>query len=195
MRVLVASLAFGFCAGISLTGCETISEDACLAGSWNDIGFKDGEAGRSRARLADITESCAEYGVVPDRSAYLSGLEMGLERYCSSTNGRTTGRSGQKPNAECEAGGFERYLTAYSDGYAVYELEKGRNDLVRQWEERQTAYLNVTARLDSEELPVKERRRLEKKAARLANQMDNLRIEIRAMERVHGLPHWNEPGF
>lgn len=193
MKIWMTSAAICLAMGLTLTGCETISEDACLAGSWEDIGFKDGEAGRSRSRLANITETCAEYGVVPDRRAYLQGLEMGLERYCGPTNGFNAGREGNTPNAECEAGGFDRYMSAYIDGNAVYEIERARNDLVSQWEDRQTAYLNVTARLDAEEMTAKERRRLERKAARLANEMDDLRIDIRAMERLHDLPRWTAP--
>ena len=180
-------------AGAALMGCETISEEACLAGSWEDVGFKDGEAGQSRSRLVDIFETCVGYGVVPDRRAYLRGLELGLERYCGPTNGFNTGREGNTPNAECESGGFGRYMDAYADGYAVYEIARARDDLINQWEDRQSAYLNVTARLDADELPAKERRRLEKKAARLANQMDDLRIDIRAMERLHDLPRWTPP--
>jgi hypothetical protein len=47
--------------------------------------------------------------------------------------------------------------------------------------------------LDSDELSPKERRRLEKKAARIAYEMDELRIDIRAMEQLYNLPRWNPP--
>jgi len=189
----VATLTIGLCFTASLAGCQTISEDACLSGSWEDIGFKDGEDGRSRSRLADIAERCAEFNVTPDRNAYIRGLELGLRRYCGPNNGYEAGRSGQAPNAECEDGGFVDYLDAYTDGNDVYQLEAERDRLVSRWEDRREAYLNVTGRLTNDELDARERRRLETKAARLANQMDDLRIDIRAMEQLHGLTRWAPP--
>jgi len=189
MVVSVLGLSFG----AGLTGCHTISEEACLSGSWEDIGFKDGEAGRSRSRLADISERCAKFNVTPVRTDYLRGFDLGLQRYCSATNGYTDGRDGQRPNAECEAGGFIDYLDGFADGNEIYQLEAERDVLVSRWDDYRDDYLNVTARLDSDELSTKERRRLEKKATRIAYQMDEVRIDIRAMEQLHGLPRWNPP--
>jgi len=193
MKTSFAIVSRSFVLASGLSGCHTISEEACLAGSWEDIGFKDGEAGRSRSRLADIAERCAKFNVTPDRTAYIRGLELGLRRYCGPSNGYDDGRAGQQPNAECEAGGFIDYLDAFSDGAEVYQLERERDDLVSRWEERRTAYLNVSGRLDADDLTAKERRRLERKAARLANEMDDIRIDIRAMERLYDLPQWSPP--
>lgn len=193
MKKSFAIIATGICFGVSVTGCQTISEEACLSGSWEDIGFKDGEAGRSRSRLADIAERCAEFSVTPDRIAYIQGLELGLQRYCGPNNGFNNGRSGQSPNAECEAGGFIDYLNAYADGYDVYQLESERDDLVSRWEDRRRDYVNVTGRLANDDMDARERRRLETKQARLINQMENIRIDIRVMERLHGLTRWNPP--
>ncbi|GHA83596.1 hypothetical protein GCM10009069_03620 [Algimonas arctica] len=193
MKKSIAIIALGVCFGASVTGCQTISEEACLSGSWEDIGFKDGEAGRSRSRLADISERCAKFNVMPDRIAYIRGLELGLQRYCGPSTGYDHGRSGQSPNAECDAGGFADYLDGYADGNEVYQLESERNDLISRWSDQREAYLNVSGRLEAEDLSAKERRRLEKKAARLANDMDDLRIDIRAMEQLHGLPRWSPP--
>jgi hypothetical protein len=189
----IAVSVLGLSFGAGLTGCHTISEETCLSGSWEDIGFKDGEAGRSRSRLADISERCAKFNVTPDRTDYIRGLELGLQRYCNATSGYTNGRNGQRPNAECEAGGFVDYLDGFADGNAVYQLESERDLLVSRWDDQRDAYLNVTGRLDSDELSPKERRRLEKKAARIAYEMDELRIDIRAMEQLYNLPRWNPP--
>jgi hypothetical protein len=193
MKKSVTIITMGIFLGASVSGCQTISEEACLSGSWEDIGFKDGEAGRSRSRLADIAERCAEFSVVPDRIAYIQGLELGLQRYCGPNNGFEHGRSGQPPNAECEAGGFIDYLDAFADGYDVYQLESERDNLVSRWEDRRRDYQNVSGRLINDELDARERRRLETKQERLINQMENIRIDIRAMERLHGLTRWNPP--
>jgi hypothetical protein len=193
LKAVMLTIGAAALAGPTLTACQTISEESCLSGSWEDIGFKDGEAGRSRSRLADIAETCAEYNVVPDRTAYIRGLEMGLRRYCGSYNGFEAGRDGHAPNAECEAGGFFDYLDAHAEGYAVYEIERERDQIVSRWKDRDKAYRNVVARLDNDDLDAKERNRLEKKADRLLRQMDNLRIDIRALERLHDLPRWRPP--
>ena len=173
-----------------VTGCQTISEEACMTGSWEDIGFRDGEQGRSRARLADIAETCREYGVSPDREAYIRGLELGLKRYCGASNGFDHGRDGQAPNAECEVGGFPDYLAAYSEGLYIHEMEEERDDLVDRWEEQQGHLMNVAQRLEDDTLEAKERRRLERKYDRLKRDMEDLRIDIRALERLHDLRRW-----
>lgn len=193
MMKSVAIVALGLCFGASVTGCHSISEETCLAASWEDLGFKDGEAGRSRSRLADISERCAKFNVTPDRTAYIRGLEMGLIRFCEPNSGFDDGRSGKSPNAECEAGNFSGYLDGYADGNEVFQLMAERNVLVSRWEDQREAYLNVTDRLDVDDLTPKERRRLERKADRLANEMDDLRIDIRAMEQLHGLTRWSPP--
>lgn len=193
MKKSVATIGLALCLGVTLTGCHSISEETCLAGSWEDIGFKDGEAGRSRSRLADISERCAKFNVTPDRIAYIRGLELGLVRFCGPNSGFDDGRSGKPPNAECEAGNFPGYLDGYADGDEVYQLMAERNVLVDRWTDQRNAFLNVTDRLDADDLNPKERRRLERKADRLANDMDDIRIEIRAMELLHGLTRWSPP--
>lgn len=193
MMYKTAIILLGLSIGVSVSGCHSISEDACMAGRWEDIGFKDGEAGQSRSRLARISERCAKFNVTPDRLAYIRGLELGLQRYCGPSNGYNAGRSGNTPNAECEAAGYVDYLDAFADGAEIHQRERERDDLVRRWEDERTAYFNVTARLEAEDMTAKERRRLKKKAARLATSMDDLRIDIRAMERLYELPRWTAP--
>ncbi|MEL6687002.1 MAG: DUF2799 domain-containing protein, partial [Pseudomonadota bacterium] len=161
-----------------------------LAGNWEDIGFRDGERGGSRSRLVKIAETCGEVGVSPDRTAYVRGLEMGLKRYCGWSNGFSHGRHGNSPNAECEIGGFSTYLDAYAEGLIIHEIEEERDHLVDRWRDRSQHLMNVSQRLDSQGLDDKERRRLERKYDRLNRQMENLRIEIRTLERLHDLPRW-----
>ncbi|WP_418152894.1 DUF2799 domain-containing protein [Litorimonas sp. RW-G-Af-16] len=81
-------------AGLALSSCATISEDECIAGSWQDIGYNDGRAGNSRGRFADIASTCAKYDVIPNRNAYMSGYDSGLPLYCTFDNGISRGESG-----------------------------------------------------------------------------------------------------
>ena len=62
MKQLMMISALALASTTLMTGCETISEEACLAGNWEDIGFRDGEQGRSRSRLVKIAETCGEVG-------------------------------------------------------------------------------------------------------------------------------------
>ncbi|GLQ19153.1 DUF2799 domain-containing protein [Algimonas porphyrae] len=200
MKRLTVMLAIGAMSASVLSSCATISEEACRAGSWQDIGFEDGEKGRSRSRLANIAETCAKYNVVPDRVAYIRGLEEGLVRYCTPDTGYSSGRNGQPPNAECEAGAYSDYLDAHADGVLVYQLYAERDSLVDRWQNRRDKYLDVRSRLDAvdpdgEGLSAKERRRLESWAARLDHEMDDIRIEIRAFERIHDLDRWTIPNL
>ena len=186
--ILTAVMTAGL--GATLSGCETISQEACAAGDWEGIGFKDGANGHSRARLADIAESCGKYNILPDRTAYLRGLEEGLTRYCTPQRGYDKGRSGGGINNECSVRGFGDYIDAHADGYAEYRIESDYRDLIRKWTETDRALTNVTGRLDNPELEREERKRLTKKQRRLERRAENTRIDIRAMERLHGFPRW-----
>ena len=191
MKQLIALSVIALTSATFISGCETISEESCLNGNWEDIGFRDGERGKSRSRLVDIAKTCGEFGVRPDREAYIRGLELGLKRYCGPSTGFDHGRNGQSPNAECEIGGFPDYLDAYAEGLFVHEIEEERDNLVNRWEDRQQHLMNVGQRLEAETLDDKERRRLERKYDRLRGEMEDLRIEIRSLERLHGLSRWS----
>ena len=174
----------------SLSACATISEDACVAGDWEGIGFTDGTQGRSRARLADISKTCAKYNITPDRSAYLRGLEEGLQRHCTPENGFRRGRQGDGVNNECTVRGFADYADAHAAGFTEYRIERDYRGLIADWTETDEALRDVALRLDDETLTETERARLAKTHRRLLRRADSLRIDIRAMERIHGFPRW-----
>ncbi len=48
-----------------LSGCSTLSEQQCRLGDWYGLGYQDGQAGRTQARLANYHQDCAEYGITP----------------------------------------------------------------------------------------------------------------------------------
>ena len=173
-----------------LAACQTISEEACAAGDWEGIGFKDGTRGHSRSRLADIAKTCGKYQIQPDRIAYLQGFEDGLIRYCTPEQGYRSGRSGSGVNNECTVRGFDGYIDAHAVGYAEHRIESEYESLIARWHETDKALLNVTQRLEDPELAEAERIRLSKKQRRLRRRAENLRIDIRSMERLHGFHRW-----
>ena len=184
LRLFAATLLALGCSA-AMSGCATMSEAACVAGDWEGQGFKDGTNGHSRARLADIAESCGKYRIRPDRAAYLRGLEAGLERHCTPGTGYRRGRDGHGLNNECSVRGFHDYVDAHAVGYAEYRIDTEYRGLIRRWEETDVALRNVTLRLQADDLPASERERLRKKRRRLSRRADSLRIDIRAMERLH----------
>lgn len=175
---------------LSLSSCQTISEDACRAGNWEDLGFKDGSQGRNRSRLASIGEDCAKYGIQPDRVAYISGLEEGLERYCTPDQGFRDGSNGGKPNSECSSLGYTAYLDGHDDGYADFLVRRDYADLQSRWTEIELRILEIETELDQPDLSRSDRRSIRARLRDLENVRDDIRVEVRQIERDYDWPRW-----
>jgi hypothetical protein len=107
-------------AALSLSSCATISKDECVAGGWEDIGFRDGENGKSQARLADYNSTCAKFAVTPDRTAYLRGYDQGLQLYCDFDRGLSRGANGNSTETICQAFPDSDYFIGYDQGLTSY---------------------------------------------------------------------------
>jgi len=190
MKPIIISIAI-LGMGVGLSACATVSEDTCRAGSWESLGFKDGRNGKSRSRLADIAESCAKYGIAPDQTAYLSGYDKGLPLYCTFDRGYERGLSGSGPKAECEAIGAVAYLDGVTEGAIEYEFNQEYEGLLAGYDDAIEALLDVETRLAGDELEPETRKRLRRKRLRLENRVEDARIDIRAFERIHGLPKYD----
>ncbi|RKQ71307.1 uncharacterized protein DUF2799 [Litorimonas taeanensis] len=179
-----------FLGAISATSCASISEDECLAGSWQEIGFRDGENGRSRSKLADYAKTCMKYDITPARDLYFQGYEQGLLRYCTFDKGFSTGEAGNSANAECQSAPDNGYFTGYDEGRIVWSINQEYNDLISAYHDALEDSLAIKTRLDEEELDQDERKKLRKKLLRLEDRRDDIRIDIRAFERVHNFPKY-----
>lgn len=126
MKWLFVSAAAG--ALVGLASCATMSADQCLAGDWAGQGLSDGASGLSMSRLADHAEACEKHGVTPDASAYRSGRDQGLVRYCTPDNGFRAGRTGSAYAGVCPASLEANFLPAYGDGRIVHETEQALAD-------------------------------------------------------------------
>ena len=179
-------------AAMSLSGCATISEGDCVTGSWQDIGYKDGRKGKSRGRFADIAKTCNKYNIVPDRTAYMKGYDQGLPLYCTYDTGYDRGADGSSINRECSGAGFTGYIDGHAEGRIFYDIKSEHQDLIAQYEDAENALIDVRRRLSEDEMDADETKRLRKKAYRLETLAEDLRIDIRAMERVHSnLPRYD----
>lgn len=184
---LLLTLAIGLGAA-ALSGCATVSEETCIAGSWEALGYKDGRSGTSRGHFADIAETCAKYGIAPNATQYRIGYDQGLPLYCSYDKGFSTGDNGNSPKQECLAIGADNYVDGHRDGYEVFVVRSEYEDLIEDYKDVLKALDNVSERLLDETLPAEERKRLRKKRKRLDRDLDDARIDVRAFERIEGWP-------
>jgi hypothetical protein len=117
---LVISLA---ACSLALTGCATISQEACQQGDWTGLGFKDGQAGRAQSRLDDHAKACAKSGVTPDPAPYFAARAQGLRLYCTPERGFQEGRRGHSYAGVCPEPAAGDFVVAYSDGRLIHEAE------------------------------------------------------------------------
>ena len=182
------SLSLIMAGAFSLSACKTVSEDTCMAGNWEAVGFKDGTNGKSSDRLSKIAESCAKYGVSVDNLSYMSGYEAGLPKYCTFQRGFERGESGSSYNQVCSGDLAAEYAPGYEEGRVRYEIYSKHEQLVERYEDIAGDLYYVRQRLRNDELTDKERDRLRYKARRLENAIDDARYDIREFERRYDLP-------
>jgi len=177
-----------FAAGtLSLSACKTVSEDTCMAGNWEAVGFKDGTNGKSAERLSKIAESCHKYGVSVDNLSYMTGYEAGLPKYCTFERGFERGESGSSYNEVCTGELAAEYGPGYEEGRVRYQIHSKHAQLVDRYEDITTDLYYVRENLRRDDLTDKERNRLRYRARRLENSMDSARYDIRQFERKYGL--------
>ncbi len=105
-----------------LGGCSALSEEQCRAGDWYQLGYQDGQQGRTRQRLQEYTKACQEYRIQPDGLRWQEGYERGLEGYCQPQLAYSKGRAGQPYRGVCPDDASFR--AEYQRGRAVYELHR-----------------------------------------------------------------------
>lgn len=190
MKNLVAITVIIFSAA-TLSSCATISEDECLAGSWQEIGFRDGENGASRSKLANYAKTCVKYNVTPDRVSYFDGYQQGLLRYCNYDKGFNKGESGNNANEECRSVPDNGYFAGYEEGRIIYDINREYDGLISQYENTIDRLAETKQRLAEEELDAEGRKKLRKRISRLEDSREDNRIDIRAFERIHNLPRYS----
>lgn len=103
-----------------LQGCATLDKDECKLADWRLIGYQDGVAGKSAARVGEYREDCAKHDVVPDLDAYRAGREEGLQQYCLASNGYHLGNAGHGFAAVCPVALEADFREAYNAGRKLY---------------------------------------------------------------------------
>jgi hypothetical protein len=103
-----------------LQGCATLDKDECLLADWRLIGYQDGVAGKSAARIGEYREDCAKHAVVPDLDAYRAGRQQGLQQYCKASNGFRLGNAGHGFTVVCPAALEGDFRDGYNAGRERY---------------------------------------------------------------------------
>ncbi len=84
-----------------LAACASLTQEQCTNGNWNGIGYQDGVDGLSQSYFKRHRDACGEYGITPDKTAWLAGRAEGLKQYCTKPNAYAIGRSGAEMNPVC----------------------------------------------------------------------------------------------
>ena len=113
----------GIVALASLAGCASLSEKQCRAQDWYQIGFEDGNAGASAARVESHSAACAAYAIEPDSAQYQVGRADGLQRYCTLARGINTGMRGASYSGVCTGDSEREFLRGYREGRRLYDVE------------------------------------------------------------------------
>ena len=112
------------CLGLVLAGCETMSPDECRTANWQDIGLRDGLAGKPFSMLDDRAKDCAKAGTSVDTPQYVRGRERGLQTFCRLENAVPLGLNGSSYAGVCPAYIDHEFRRRHQIAYAVYA---GRN--------------------------------------------------------------------
>ncbi|WP_415889787.1 DUF2799 domain-containing protein [Neptuniibacter sp. SY11_33] len=119
MRPLILASLF-----LVLSGCASLSQEECLTGDWQGIGYRDGLQGKTEAYLAEHQSACAEYQVSLNLEDYLRGRKEGLKNYCQPDNGYRLGRQGAEYAYVCPAELDMAFVAKYQQGREIYQQEK-----------------------------------------------------------------------
>lgn len=171
-----------------VTGCESISEDQCAAANWLERGYKDGVNGKSPDRVSDYADTCAKYGFSINSAKYLSGHADGLQFYCTYEKGFVLGEGGNPYNPVCAGDLATDFAQGYDAGRDVYAVYQEHENLIGSYSATLDDLLGIQSRLTEENLTPEDVKRLSRKERRTERKLDELRIDIRAHERLHDLP-------
>jgi valyl-tRNA synthetase len=107
-----------------LSGCASLSEEECLTGDWEGIGYRDGLQGELQSVLSKHQKACSEYQISLNLDDYLQGRKQGLKAYCLPNNGFSVGLRGVEYSYVCPKALEKSFLIEYQRGRTVYLQEQ-----------------------------------------------------------------------
>lgn len=160
---------------VLLNGCETLSKQECLSGSWYELGMKDGRSGKTLDLLGRHQHACVEYGVQVNESEYRAGRTQGLSSYCQPGNAFDSGLRGERYQGVCPRdidAVFERYNDA---AYQVYQQRERVKSL-------DNSLMSKESSLSSKKTPDDKKAHIRDEIRKLDRERQSLRDELYMME-------------
>lgn len=117
------------CALLALTGCVSLSEEECIGGNWDEIGFRDGTNGETSAHIQKHVKACEKSGIRPNQSVWEKGRQRGLPVYCTPTKAYSVGKQGYQMNAVCPASQAASLQAAHSTGREYFQYTREINNV------------------------------------------------------------------
>ena len=112
-----------------LSGCASMSEKECLTVDWREQGQRDGQNGYPLSRIEEHREACAKVRVAPDLAAYRAGRDVGIQQYCTRSNGIEQGRHGRSYRNACPAQLEPAFLEGHRAGSRVHQAQQRADQL------------------------------------------------------------------
>ncbi|PHR58015.1 MAG: hypothetical protein COA47_10925 [Robiginitomaculum sp.] len=179
-----------------IAGCATLSEDECLTGNWQSIGYTDGAKGHAPDRIDDHNKACSKHGIPVDLETWLTGYDQGLDVYCTADNGAWIGASGITYKKVCTGPRGEAFQYGHQAGIEVYEAEEARDrarqdyatseqelaDLQQDIEYQDGRNRDTALTRDERDTALAELRRLERQYGRVEQQMHEISYAIDDLE-------------
>lgn len=175
---------------IVLSGCASLSQEECLTGDWQGIGYRDGLQGKSEAYLAEHQSACAEYQVSLNLEDYLQGRKEGLKSYCQPDNGYRLGRHGADYAYVCPSELDAAFVAKYQQGRKIYRQEKAVKYLETEIRKNKAEQAKVKDQIEKTETKLvadgksrSERQRLLNDLKAMEQRLPNLKTELFHLEQ------------
>ena len=172
-----------------LSGCATMSEDECRTADWHMIGYEDGVAGLSAARIGEHRRACAKHDLTPNMRAYQEGREEGLYEYCRPQNGFRLGQQGSTYTGVCPFETEEDFIAAYSAGKEIFDVHSSIRHLLSVLRKKESELEQMrqdiktnTLEIASDETPNIRRVQLVVETSELAIKQDVTTTEIHTLK-------------
>ncbi len=118
-------ISISLCSVLLISGCASISKEACLHADWRAIGYENGAAGQPISAASSKRTACAKKaGVSIDMAQYIIGRKDGLTLYCRPSRGYTLGSAGGYYHGVCTGSSELGFLAAYEAGRRLYAMER-----------------------------------------------------------------------
>jgi hypothetical protein len=172
---------------VLLSGCATLTKEQCMVGNWQSIGYSDGAAGYTVARLAEHNKACAKAGVAPDYQAWERGRQQGLKQYCTVSNAYEIGKRGKHISSVCPADMLNKLQQVNAQGREHYTLSSQVKEQEKQLDQYKVEYNKLR---DGELLDFKSEAEARTRLLLLHNkirdssrQTDNAKTKLRLLEQ------------